>query len=208
MLLTRSPLIQPNKSQVFSVRLACVKHAASVRPEPGSNSPNKNKNVKAQKNQPNKTAWPAIPTKNTQKQKTGINKTNKHTIEFTNNTHTIKHTQMICMFSKGVSRHVSATSALRFVRCRSAQQGKQYALPSGPSNHGARPLPRRTFRGIPPFLPRLGIRNSQKSPDFMSQHTEYQTECALRREDFNPNRPAICSHTQTTTFFAQNFTKR
>ena len=54
MLLTRSPLIQPNKSQVFSVRLACVKHAASVRPEPGSNSPNKNKNVKAQKNQPNK----------------------------------------------------------------------------------------------------------------------------------------------------------
>ena len=36
----------------FSVRLACVKHAASVRPEPGSNSPNKNKNVKAQKNQP------------------------------------------------------------------------------------------------------------------------------------------------------------
>ena len=52
MLLTRSPLIQPNKSQVFSVRLACVKHAASVRPEPGSNSPNKNTNVKAQKNQP------------------------------------------------------------------------------------------------------------------------------------------------------------
>ena len=58
----------------FSVRLACVKHAASVRPEPGSNSPNKNKNVKAQKNQPNKTARPAIPTKNTQKQKTGIKK--------------------------------------------------------------------------------------------------------------------------------------
>ena len=100
MLLTRSPLIQPNKSQVFSVRLACVKHAASVRPEPGSNSPNKNKNVKAQKNQPNKTAWPAIPTKNTQKQKTGINKTNKHTIEFTNNTHTIKHTRRPACFRK------------------------------------------------------------------------------------------------------------
>ena len=77
----------------FSVRLACVKHAASVRPEPGSNSPNKNKNVKAQKNQPTKqTSRSAIPTKNTQKQKTGI-KTNKHTIEFTNNTHTTKNTQ-------------------------------------------------------------------------------------------------------------------
>ena len=47
----------------FSVRLACVKHAASVRPEPGSNSPNKNKNVKAQKNQPTKQGQPAIPTK-------------------------------------------------------------------------------------------------------------------------------------------------
>ena len=29
-------------SWALSVRLACVKHAASVRPEPGSNSPNKN----------------------------------------------------------------------------------------------------------------------------------------------------------------------
>src|ERR1700755_316348 len=29
-------------SWTLSVRLACVKHAASVRPEPGSNSPNKN----------------------------------------------------------------------------------------------------------------------------------------------------------------------
>ena len=36
-LLTRSPLEYPRRS--LSVRLACVKHAASVRPEPGSNSP-------------------------------------------------------------------------------------------------------------------------------------------------------------------------
>ena len=36
-LLTRSPLIPPQAE--FTVRLACVKHAASVRPEPGSNSP-------------------------------------------------------------------------------------------------------------------------------------------------------------------------
>lgn len=39
-LLTRSPLEYPRRG--LSVRLACVKHAASVRPEPGSNSPNKN----------------------------------------------------------------------------------------------------------------------------------------------------------------------
>ena len=39
-LLTRSPLeYPPPKVAGLSVRLACVKHAASVRPEPGSNSP-------------------------------------------------------------------------------------------------------------------------------------------------------------------------
>src|SRR4029450_9390445 len=38
-LLTRSPLTSPPKG--LSARLACVKHAASVRPEPGSNSPTK-----------------------------------------------------------------------------------------------------------------------------------------------------------------------
>ena len=36
-LLTRSPLVYPRRG--LSARLACVKHAASVRPEPGSNSP-------------------------------------------------------------------------------------------------------------------------------------------------------------------------
>src|SRR4029077_5509770 len=39
-LLPLSPLEHPRRG--LSVRLACVKHAASVRPEPGSNSPNKN----------------------------------------------------------------------------------------------------------------------------------------------------------------------
>jgi hypothetical protein len=38
-LLTRSPLEHPQRG--LSARLACVKHAASVRPEPGSNSPKK-----------------------------------------------------------------------------------------------------------------------------------------------------------------------
>ena len=41
MLLTRLPLklIKEQALSSLSVRLACVKHAASVRPEPGSNSP-------------------------------------------------------------------------------------------------------------------------------------------------------------------------
>ena len=45
-ILTRSPLIHPVQAPSFSVRLACVKHAASVRPEPGSNSPLKTKRKK------------------------------------------------------------------------------------------------------------------------------------------------------------------
>ena len=61
MLLTRSPLIHTNqKGKRFTVRLACVKHAASVRPEPGSNSPHKNaespKRLPKNNNQPHRTS--------------------------------------------------------------------------------------------------------------------------------------------------------
>ena len=43
-LLTRSPLdLRRCKHQLDLVRLACVRHAASVRPEPGSNSPSRSK---------------------------------------------------------------------------------------------------------------------------------------------------------------------
>ena len=37
-LLTRPPLSSQEQAPSNSVRLACLKHAASVRPEPGSNS--------------------------------------------------------------------------------------------------------------------------------------------------------------------------
>ena len=45
MLLTRSPLSPKTQAFLDPVRLACVKHAASVHPEPGSNSPTKTKNI-------------------------------------------------------------------------------------------------------------------------------------------------------------------
>ena len=45
MLLTRSPLSPKTQAPLDPVRLACVKHAASVHPEPGSNSPTKTKNI-------------------------------------------------------------------------------------------------------------------------------------------------------------------
>ena len=49
-LLTRPPLeidqIHRSLNEIFPVRLACVKHAASVHPEPGSNSHNKFNSVR------------------------------------------------------------------------------------------------------------------------------------------------------------------
>ena len=42
-LLTRSPLEYPRRG--LSARLACVRHAASVRPEPGSNSPSRSYDI-------------------------------------------------------------------------------------------------------------------------------------------------------------------
>jgi hypothetical protein len=100
-----SPVRHSSTPKGLSVRLACVKHAASVRPEPESNSPNKN-------NPPQKGEWnpnqnkPDLtkrhqnwhqkkqtthekkedeesPNHRQQKQQT---KTTKHTIEFSNNT--------------------------------------------------------------------------------------------------------------------------
>ena len=40
-LLTRSPLDSEKQAFLPLVRLACIRHAASVHPEPGSNSPSK-----------------------------------------------------------------------------------------------------------------------------------------------------------------------
>ena len=54
MLLTRSPLSPKTQALSDPVRLACVKHAASVHPEPGSNSPTKTKNKTHQKQQAQK----------------------------------------------------------------------------------------------------------------------------------------------------------
>src|SRR6476660_4373143 len=59
-LLTRSPLVYPRKG--LTARLACVKHAASVRPEPGSNSPlNSSDNHKPQRAHESSTITWSIP---------------------------------------------------------------------------------------------------------------------------------------------------
>ena len=86
-LLTRSPLIPPAKPG-FSVRLACVKHAASVRPEPESNSPSTN-NIKRSRHQ----TTPHHPltksgTANRHQNKRHRPSKSRHTVEFSNNART------------------------------------------------------------------------------------------------------------------------
>src|SRR6478736_8503993 len=59
-LLTRSPLVYPRRG--LTAQLACVKHAASVRPEPGSNSPlNSSDNHKPQRAHESSTITWSIP---------------------------------------------------------------------------------------------------------------------------------------------------
>jgi hypothetical protein len=75
-LLTRSPLVYPRRG--LTARLACVKHAASVRPEPGSNSPTKSGSSKPT-------------TKAADKKQTGIKPIQtiaRHTVEFSKDTRT------------------------------------------------------------------------------------------------------------------------
>ena len=107
MLLTRSPLSPRMQAPLDPVRLACVKHAASVHPEPGSNSPTKTKNIGSSQKTIQQKQTPTIKKQNvpkssaSKKQKTEktktpnqtarhpsqshTNKTKKHTIENTNN---------------------------------------------------------------------------------------------------------------------------
>ena len=108
MLLTRSPLSPRMQAPLDPVRLACVKHAASVHPEPGSNSPTKTKNIGSSQKTIQQKQTPTIKKQNvpkssaSKKQKTEKNqnthqnqqapqfnptqtKQKKHTIENTNN---------------------------------------------------------------------------------------------------------------------------
>ena len=87
-LLTRSPLEHPHhKSNAgLSVRLACVKHAASVRPEPGSNSPKKQTKNYRQKTKK--------PTKQQQTPTTTIDAhVHVHTIKFVSSNDTLSSSQ-------------------------------------------------------------------------------------------------------------------
>ena len=82
------------------------------------------------------------------------------------------------MFSKGVSRHVSATRASRFVRCRSAQQGKQYALLQTSSNQ-AQPMRMNLVFPRIATITRVTVgKIAPKSAIFMPQTTEFWPKCA------------------------------
>jgi hypothetical protein len=118
-LLTRSPLEYPRKG--LSVRLACVKHAASVRPEPGSNSPNKNpshrRRIQSEQSEPNKKT-----------PKTGIQK--NHTLH----TGSIRHGKKTTTKTKPPNTLLSSQTTPVFGQpC--------YCTPSQKRRQTARPMP-------------------------------------------------------------------
>ena len=98
------------------------------------------------------------------------------------------------MFSKGVPRHVSATRASRFVRCRSAQQGKQYALLQTSSNQASRSHVPRLFRMISPFSTKQRRQTAPKSAIFMPQTTEISPKCAPANSTLASKRASIAAH--------------
>ena len=98
------------------------------------------------------------------------------------------------MFSKGVPRHVSATRASRFVRCRSAQQGKQYALVRASSNQ-AQPIQLRfDFRKISTISRFTHSQTAPKSAIFMPQTTEFSPKCAPANSTLASKRGSIAAH--------------
>ncbi|WP_264072824.1 hypothetical protein, partial [Mycolicibacterium pulveris] len=78
------------------------KHAASVRPEPGSNSPNKNRPEKTS----GKTKTTPLNGKKECSKKQQQTKTTKHTIEFSNNTPAVQATLPLYSTWTETSNHV------------------------------------------------------------------------------------------------------
>ena len=201
MLLTRSPLIHPASwASAFDLHVLSTPPAFVLSQDQTLRT--KTKTLKPRKtNQPH-TASQQSQQKHSKTKNRHKTKTNKHTIEFTNNTHTIKHIRISRMFSKGVPRHVSATRASRFVRCRSAQQGKQYALVRASSNQ-AQPMQRHlNFRTISTISRDIRSQTSPKSAILMLQTTRIWVKCApaLARFTSNPTQSRRSSAPELPTW--------
>lgn len=126
-LLTRSPLEYPRKG--LSARLACVKHAASVRPEPGSNSPTKT----IGKSNPNK----SLNKGNCQRKNYSWHWHIKHPVEFSKNNHTPKrHTVLGVPFAGHLFNFTWAISHRQIRLSESAKLFAQAPQTLAPGNPG------------------------------------------------------------------------
>ena len=177
MLLTRSPLIHPASwASAFDLHVLSTPPAFVLSQDQTLRT--KTKTLKPRKT--NQKTRSAIPTKNTQKQKTGIKNKQTHYRVHKQHPHIQMHAENLFHFERCFAPS-SHDQASRFVRCRSAQQGKQYACPSGPSNHNGPLVSQKFFRRISGFVADFCPQNAQNSALFMSQNTEYQTKCVPGR---------------------------
>ena len=130
MLLTRSPLGHPPKEGL--ARLACVKHAASVRPEPGSNSP---------LNAYNMHQTEQITSKNQTNTNTKQNMalTFRHTVEFSKNKHTPSRTTEAVASSGVTYSDLPGTEPVNLARG-AVRSRRLMKLTSPPSHRSPRPV--------------------------------------------------------------------
>ena len=177
MLLTRSPLIHPASwASAFDLHVLSTPPAFVLSQDQTLRT--KTKTLKPRKTNQKQASNPNqkhSKTKNRHK-----TKTNKHTIEFTNNTHTIEDTGESAHFRKVFRAKFPRPSvSLRSLPFGATRRTLRTCLPivksrrSGPLNTH--------FRNIPRFSAEFSARSDQFSTIFMRQNTECRTKCAPRR---------------------------
>jgi hypothetical protein len=113
-----SPVRRSCTPKGLTARLACVKHAASVRPEPGSNSP-----LNAQQKTTPTTGIALITSQTLAQQKTtqkNMALTFRHTVEFSKNKHTPSRTTKAVIRSRATCSEYTALDVMSTCQRRAA----------------------------------------------------------------------------------------
>jgi hypothetical protein len=165
-----SPVRRSCTPKGLTARLACVKHAASVRPEPGSNSPS---NAYRQKTTPTPTGVRADAALITSKQTTQTNMalTKQHTVEFSKNKHTPSRTHI------SVDRSRATCSEYIPTRVMSTHADRTLPSPSrGPTTRGFSAPTRHGKLPASPWLP-FGAAEATDQPWWMSNSRADPHQC-------------------------------
>ena len=140
-LLTRSPLEYPRRG--LSARLACVRHAASVRPEPGSNSPSRSYDISRPHEEVSSTSTH-------EKRTTPARTADMNVIRLTKGTHHDEQPASGCHRGRGVNLASTIIwHAVEFSRIGRTPSTARQGHSRGNSSNLAYPAVRGQTRGVP-----------------------------------------------------------